>query len=179
MITLGPLIYDNLELYRSWRNDYEIWKWCRQNDYINEQAHQKWFDRSCESKSIKMYEILCDKKEPKCVGVCGLTDIDMLNRRAEFSLYINPKYQSLGYGKNALKALLKHGFLHYGFQTIWGETFDGNPASSSFEKIGMKKDGTRRNFYFREGRFIDCHLYSITREEWNETQKNPNLYSVL
>jgi RimJ/RimL family protein N-acetyltransferase len=29
----------------------------------------------------------------------------------------------------------------------------------------MTKEGTRRDFYWKYGRWIDAHLYSITEEE--------------
>lgn len=100
------------------------------------------------------------------IGVCGLTSIDMEARKAEFSLYIGPEHQGKGYGSEALKLLLYHGFLNLGLNQIWGETFDKNPAAKMFEELGFKKDGTRRQFYMKSGKLIDCHLYSILRDEW-------------
>lgn len=99
-------------------------------------------------------------------GVVGLTDIDYVNSRAEFSCYVDPDLQGRGLGRAALLALFKHGFEDLGLNSIWGESFDGNPALKLFESLGMKKDGIRRNFYYRGGRFIDAHLISITRDEF-------------
>jgi RimJ/RimL family protein N-acetyltransferase len=155
-----------------WRNDYSIWKWCRQNDALDSNKHIKWYEKISSDPSIEMYGIFSG---PLLLGVCGLTDIDRINQRAEFSLYIAPECQGKGYAKPALKTLLAHGFMNQNINTIWGETFDGNHAYKMFIDLGMQYEGTRRNFYYKEGRFIDAHLVSITKEEfmrseWKQSQ---------
>ena len=107
------------------------------------------------------------------VGVCGLTDINLIHRRAEFSLYIFPEYHRRGYAKDALKALFRHGFDDLNLHSIWGETFDGNPALSLFtDKLGMVYEGTRRQFYFKNGKYVDAHIISLTKEEFYERRND-------
>lgn len=174
-IYLKPLLIDHLSQTFLWRNDERIYKWCRQSDLLNETKHQEWFERQARDPSIKMYSIYsCDNDGNDLngfVGVCGLTDIDLVNQRAEFSLYIGPKFHGLGYGTKALKELLKVGFNRYPLNSIWGEVFDNNPAMKIFEKIGFAKEGIRKEFYFRDGKFIDAHLISINRKEFLEKWK--------
>lgn len=154
-----------------WRNSESIYKWCRQVDLLTEIGHAKWMESHQLDKTIKMYSIIHDGD---IVGVCGLTDIDLINQRAEFSLYIGPEHQGKGYARKALGLLIDRGFSHYPLKTIWGETFSGNPAFLLFGKMGFKHEGTRRNFYFKDGRHIEAHLVSITREEFNDLQHNNN-----
>lgn len=168
-VCLGSLDRCHKEQIRAWRNDRRIWRWCRQNDLITDVAQERWFERQGNDSSIRMYSIYAPEKNLKCdffVGVCGLTSIDMTNRRAEFSLYIAPDQHGSGFGRAALKTLFTHGFNNLGLNSIWGETFDGNKAATLFEQLGMKKEGSRRDHYFRDGKFIDAHLYSILRSEW-------------
>lgn len=146
-----------------WRNDPRVFRWTRQNDVLTRQGHQAWYNQQATDPTMKMYGI---EKEGELIGVCGLTSIDMTNRRAEFSLYIGPEHQGKGYGEAALGTLLDHAFRSVGLNLVWGETFDGNPAAKLFEKLEFVKEGTRREFYFRNGDFIDAHLYSIKSEEW-------------
>jgi UDP-4-amino-4,6-dideoxy-N-acetyl-beta-L-altrosamine N-acetyltransferase len=157
---------DAYDIFR-WRNHPAIAKWCRQFDSLHWTGHWAWIEAQSKDKSMSMYAIEDDKEEKgKIVGVCGFTSIDLINRRAEFSLYIGNEYHGMGLGEAGLRALIKKGFLDYGFNSIWGETFDGNKAAKMFEKVGFKHDGTRRDFYFRAGNFIDAHLYSILRSEY-------------
>ena len=58
--------------------------------------------------------------------------------------------------------------MNQNLNVIWGETFEGNHAYDMFLKLGMKHEGTRRQFYFKEGKHIDAHLVSITRQEFME-----------
>jgi RimJ/RimL family protein N-acetyltransferase len=162
----SPGYNDQGSMTFKWRNNYQIWKWCRQNDVLNIKNHVDWFEKITKDPTIKMYSIHSDTHY--CVGMCGLTDIDRINQRAEFSLYIGPEFQGSGFGASALKTLLAHGFLNQNLNVIWGETFEGNPAYDMFLKLGMKHEGTRRQFYFKEGKHIDAHLVSMTRQEYME-----------
>lgn len=171
-VRLGPLRHENLWKYYEARNDYRVWKWCRQFDLLTEDRHESWMLSVQNSSDTRMYEILAKTDDKKLqesfqpVGVCGLTSIDHVNQRAEFSLYIFPEYHNQGYGSDGLRTLFTHGFLSLNLNRIWGETFQDNPAITMFENLGMEREGTRKAFYFREGHFIDAHLYAIGREQW-------------
>lgn len=164
-VYLGPLDSAHNDKIRAWRNNPAIYSWCRQIGLISDVDQRRWFEKQSLDPSIRMYGVF-DAGKDKLVGVCGFTSIDHVNRRAEFSLYIGKEMQGNRYGENALKTLFRHGFNDLNLNLIWGETFDGNPASRMFEKIGMVLEGTRRDFYFKSGKFIDAHLYSIRRSEW-------------
>jgi RimJ/RimL family protein N-acetyltransferase len=167
-VKLDTLKQANLEIYRKARNNREIWQWCRQYDLISERDQEAWFKRQNEDQKIRMYEIILDNgvsADDKLVGVCGLTDIDHVNQRAEFSIYILPEYHKQKFGTVAMKTLLAHGFLNLNLNCIWGETFDGNPACKMFEALGLVNEGTRRELYFRDGKFIAAHMYSMLRSE--------------
>ena len=168
VISLAALDSTDVDTCRKWRNRYEIWRWCRQSDFISDVEQADWFARQSADKSIKMYKILCDGA---MVGVCGLTSIDWINRRAEFSLYTDPDKHGHGYGKEALKILLIHAFTNLNLNLIWCESFDGNPAIKMFHEICFKFDGTRRQFYFKDGKYIDAHIASLTAEEWRNHGK--------
>jgi RimJ/RimL family protein N-acetyltransferase len=159
-ITLHPICSTDLELLRGWRNDSSVWNWCRQFTLIDDVQQANWFERQSADRSIEMLLI---KHRGSSVGVCGLTDIDYKNRRAEFSLYIAPEYQGKGLAIPSLRSLFQYGFLELNLQRIWGECFEDNPANHIFEKLGMEKEGARRNFYFKNGGYVDAILYSIDR----------------
>ena len=165
-IALGPVKEEYLPKMLEWRNDSRIRQWCRQYDIIQPWAHKKWYESLANRDDVRMYAII--NTHGKVVGICGLTNIDQLNQRAEFSLYIGPEYQRHGYGFKALSTLIDHGFRNLNLHTIWGESYDKNPACGLFEAVGMGKEGTRRNFYFRDGAFLDAHLYSVVRSEWKQ-----------
>lgn len=162
-VSLETIDAVHLPQLRQWRNDYRIYRWCRQDGLISEYRHVEWFKWQAADPHTRMF-LVCDTKTP--VGVAGLTSIDLLNRRAEFSLYIDPEKHHSGYGKKALCTLLHHGFVDLALNRVWGETFEGNPALRMFLNLGLEYEGTRKQHYFKEGRFIDSTLVAITRNKW-------------
>jgi len=177
-IYLSHTTYNDRNQFFQWRNEYDIWKWCRQNGPISKNLHESyWYSvDNCEDKkffSIINKETSNIEPSEKCltlVGCAGLTSIDNVNSRAEFSLYIGPEHHKKGYGKKALKTLIDHAFKYLNLKCVWGETFEGNPALKMFLDIGMSKEGIRRQFYYRDGKYIDCTLVSILRDEWKQSQ---------
>ena len=162
---LVPIEHENLEQLREWRNDPDIYKWCRQITLLSRQNQIDWFDYQSEAENILMFYI--KSKTGLGLGVCGLTSIDYICRRAEFSLYIQPEECGNGYGGEALTMLLNVAFNDLNLNLVWGESFEGNPAMKMFEKIGFKKEGIRRQFYYKDGKYVDAHLCSITRSEFD------------
>ena len=153
------------DLAHHWRNNPKIYAWCRQPTLLNQWEHESWLAKIETDKSIKMFGIL-DNKLQAAVGVCGLTSIDHISQKAEFSLYIDPEAQKRGHGRAALLELLRVGFYELNLNRIWGETFEHNPAANLFEDIGMIKEGILRQSYFKEGRRIDSFIYSMLRSEY-------------
>lgn len=152
---------------RQWRNDWRIWAWTRQNDLISDVEQTRWFERQSLDPTIKMYGVTMKVNgSAELIGVAGLTSLDWANRRAEFSLYIAPDQQKNGYGRQALSMLLTHGFENLGLNQIWGETFEGNPALKMFIGLGFNVDGKRRDFYWKDGKFVGAHMVSMLASEW-------------
>lgn len=149
---------------REWRNQREVFKWCRQNTLLTQNQHDQWMQNLPDD--VKMFGIVGPSGEP--VGVCGLTNIDNLARHAEFSLYIAPEHQKNGYGFDALVTLFKHGFEDFNLHKIWGETFWNNPAIKLFQKIGMILTRGHTDHYFKGGEYISTSFITLLREDWDE-----------
>ena len=162
-VTLGPVNSFHGETMRAWRNDVRVRSWCRQVGVISDTEQIRWMNGLGTDPAIRMFSVV----DPvgTFVGVAGLTSIDLVNSRAEFSLYIAPSEQGRGLGKHALKTLCLFGFEELGLNSIWGESFDGNPAIKIFTDVGFVKEGVRRDFYFKGGVFVDAVLVSIQRHE--------------
>lgn len=151
------------EQLREWRNHPSIRRWCRQVGLISPIDQKKWIEAQNADPTIRMFGVL-DQSGALC-GVCGLTSIDLVSRRAEFSLYVGKNFHGHGHGKRALKTLCLFGFEELGLNLVWGESFHGNKAIEMFKDVGFVYEGTRRDFYFKDGAFLDAHLYSVKRHE--------------
>jgi len=174
MIELRRPNLKDKELFFEWRNDPNIYSWCRQFLPLSKDEHEKYWYEQEYDKTSEMFAIYKHSDTPRivdsdfsegsvCIGCCGLTSIDYVNSRAEFSLYIGSECQGYGFGKQALYELFMVGFDKLGLNRIWGETFNNNPAIHVFESLGMELEGIRKQFYFRDGEFINAFLYSINK----------------
>jgi RimJ/RimL family protein N-acetyltransferase len=153
-----------------WRNDPRIYRWTRQNGLISDAEHAKWEDRIESDPSIKMFGIRSHLDEE--IGTVGLTSISNVHGSAEFSLFIAPDYQNKGYGRESLVELLKYGFDHLRLNLVWGETLKDNPARKMFKSIGFVEEGYLRSRYFKNGKYTDSIIFSITKEEYDTRYRN-------
>lgn len=165
------LTADIPHLARHWRNQPEIFRWCRQASLISWDAHAAWDDNLHKDTRVKMFGIKTtlpsdDKDELMEVGVCGLTNIDWIARHAEFSLYIAPKFQRLGLGTKALMTLCRHGFEAFNFHKIWGESFEGNPAIEMFKTLGFEITPGHTHHYFKDGQYVNTYFANLFEDRF-------------
>ena len=167
-VMLKPIDLDSdheLDFHVEGRNQTQVMMWCRQLKPITLREHRAHLEECAKGNKRMFFNVMENIDFPEPVGMTGLTDIDYIHRRAEFSLWIHPKYHRFGYGKKALRLLLMFGFMDLNLNRIWGETFEGNPAAGMFESLGFQKEGTRKEFYYKNGVYLDAHLYSISRHD--------------
>ena len=127
---------------------------------------EKWIDRVNNSKEEVRFGIY--KKDDFIIGMVGLSKIDWYNRKACFGIMIGES-RGHGYGKLATKMCVDYGFYYLGLQSIWAECQSDNIASSkSMFAAGFRFCGKWPQGCFRNGKYIDLHLYSLTRESWND-----------
>jgi len=162
-VKLGPVDPLQGRELMGWRNKYTIRRWCRQYDLIAPGNQVAWHDKIVRDPNISMYSIVSGDKT---VGVCGLTDIDQHNRKAEFSIYVEPGHMGKGLGKTALQTLICHGFANLGLNRIWGETIMGNPAAGLYGALGFEFEGRLRESYFKAGKMVSSEIWSILESEW-------------
>ena len=72
-----------------------------------------------------------------------------------------------GYGTEAAHALIDAGFDALGLERIMSTVSTDNPRSMRvLENAGLRWEALYRRFAQAKGRWWDCHLYAISRAEW-------------
>jgi [ribosomal protein S5]-alanine N-acetyltransferase len=106
----------------------------------------------------------------KMIGSCALHLEAEVHRRAEISYLLNRAYWGHGYMPEAVRALLEYGFQERELNRIDAMCVAANEASERvMQKVGMRYEGTLRQYLFTRGQFWDMKLYSILRDEWRAT----------
>jgi diamine N-acetyltransferase len=104
----------------------------------------------------------------KLIGSLAFTNIDWRNRSSEFGIMIGDKaYWNQGYGTEAVRLLVKHGFNTLNLNRIFLHVFENNPrAIRAYEKAGFVHEGKLRQAEFKDGMYIDILVMSILKDEF-------------
>ena len=107
------------------------------------------------------------EKEP--VGVISLINVSDANGSADLSIIVgDPDDRDRGYGADAISTILRYAFEDLNLNRVGLSVFEFNePAVTTYEKLGFKKEGRLRDAIQRDDDFCDAILMSVLREERN------------
>ena len=104
------------------------------------------------------------------IGAVGLI-LDLDHERAELGYWIGKPYWGHGYCTEAVRVVLRYGFMAFRLNRVHASHFQHNPASGRvMQKLGMKYEGRLRQHVKKWGQFVDNELYSILRSEFDGTR---------
>lgn len=110
---------------------------------------------------------IVDNESNRCIGQIAFYLVDTKNRFAEIEYCISTDYQCRGLMTEAVKSVLKFGFEEIGFHRIQISTKEINtPSRRVIEKSGFKYEGTLRDYFYYDGRYIDRIYYSMLDSEY-------------
>ncbi len=106
----------------------------------------------------------------KPIGNCGMLNLDWRNRSIELGIFIGDKsHWNQGYGSEAMKLLLSHGFNTLNLNRIYLRVYETNQRGiHAYEKSGFVHEGRWRQAQFQGGRYIDILWMSVLRSEWSQ-----------
>jgi RimJ/RimL family protein N-acetyltransferase len=105
------------------------------------------------------------------VGAISLHSRDEKNGLYSFGVSIDRKYRRQGYAQDAVRILLRYGFLERRYQKCNSACPHSNDASIGLHKnLGFTEEGRRRRQVFFNGEYHDDVLFGMTREEFGAQQ---------
>lgn len=167
MIQLRPLEREDLKQLRDWRNDPEIFSRVREHRLLGMEDQEYWFNSLIRDSRNMMFGVM---DEERFIGVCGLTHVDWVGRKAEVSIYIgDARFRGKGYGSMVLGLLADYAFGECNLNRLWAEVFESNEISARlFRKAGYASEGKMRKHAYKNKRFLDSEIFGLLREEWIE-----------
>jgi RimJ/RimL family protein N-acetyltransferase len=154
-----------------WLNDREVTDTLLIHSPLSHAAEEGWFERYLasdpEESEILGIEILVGNDWIH-VGNTGLHNIERVHRAAEFGIFIGEKqYWGQGFGREATRLMLKHGFEDLNLNRIYLQVYQTNPrAIKAYEAAGFVHEGVMRQAVFKNVRYIDVLLMSVLHEDW-------------
>ena len=108
-------------------------------------------------------------KDGTPIGRIVLADIIEGWKGEIWRIYIaDTNLRGKGYGKEAMKIMMKYCFEELDFKRLYLDHYTGNPASKLYLSLGFKYEGVLRKNCRKNGILYDVHLMSMLREEYDE-----------
>lgn len=165
-INLDRLNHDDLVTIQEWYKDEEFTRNMDAILSIPKQAQD--IQKIIEEKSDKDYVFaIRDNKTNVILGIIGIDGILWNHRTAWLSVGIGRDNRGKGYGKDALKLIMKLAFLEFNLYRLQLTVFEYNEkAMALYEELGFVKEGSYRSFLERDNKRFDMLLYGILRDEY-------------
>lgn len=104
----------------------------------------------------------------KLVALTGLVEINKINKNAQLGYSLDKNYQGKGIMTKACKKILEYGFNELDLQRIEIRAAVNNQKSKAvIKRLGAAYEGIARHSYLLNGKFLDCEVYSILKNEYN------------
>jgi RimJ/RimL family protein N-acetyltransferase len=104
------------------------------------------------------------------LGMCGLSSLSFPHRRAELGYMLGRAYWGQGYMREALEAVLAHGFERLDLHRIEAELDPRNTASERLlAGLGFVREGLLRERWRVEGEVSDSLYMGLLRPAWRAT----------
>jgi diamine N-acetyltransferase len=171
-IRLRALEREDLPRFVAWFNDNEVTAGLSVFLPMSQDEEEQWYEgmlKIAPTEHPMMIEIRSDETWIP-IGDCGFHKIDWRNQAAELGIVIGEKsYWNQGYGTEAMRLLLRHGFNTLNLNRIFLRVFESNPrAIRTYEKAGFVHEGCFRQAEYRNGRYVDVLFMSVLRSEWKD-----------
>jgi len=170
-IVLRALTKSDIEKTLEWHNQDDIRDlYSGQPFPVNREMEEKWYDKILHSNfpvTVFGIEITNNKK---LIGITILKDINLINRNAEFAIYIGDREErGKGYSKEATKKTIEFAFYHIGLKRVTLKVISENKtALKLYENLGFIQEGTLRKSIYKNGKYKDEIVMSILEEEYRK-----------
>ena len=154
--------------YFQWFNDIEICRYNSHHRFPNSRSRmQKYIDSVTQGSSNLVLAIVL-KNNDQHIGNISLQNINYIDRNAELALILGEKDSwGHGFGKEACKLIMNHGFKELNLKRIYCATEERNVGMQRLaEKLGMIQEGIRRKAVYKDSEFRDVIEYGVLREEF-------------
>jgi RimJ/RimL family protein N-acetyltransferase len=169
-IRLRAVSEDDLPRFVQWLNDPEVTQGLSRISPLNLEEEHRWFQDSLKKDAFER-PLAIDGRQGEDwihIGSCSFFNHDPVAHHAELGIVIGDKrFWDQGFGTEAVRLLLKHGFETLNLERIYlGVVEFNHRAQRAYEKVGFVHEGRLRNDSYRRGRYWDTLVMGILRGEW-------------
>lgn len=164
---LSPISPDDADTYIRWLNDKAVAEnYAQYSESVSTAKDLKWLFEP--ESGFQRYAMVLNDGDV-LIGSISLHNINHLNRTAFIGIFIGEEeYRSRGYGAEAIGLILEYGFKTMNLNNIMLSVHEDNHAGiSCYKKVGFREAGRRRQWVFKDGRYIDVLYMDILAREFD------------
>jgi RimJ/RimL family protein N-acetyltransferase len=170
-IRLRAITRDDLPKFVEWLNDPDVIYGLMVRIPFSLEEEQTWFEGLAKLPQAERPLVIEIQQagEWRMIGNTSFHNISTVDHAAEFGIMVGDKtVWNQGYGSEAAKLMLQHGFENLNLHRIYLRVYENNPrAIRSYEKVGYVHEGRMRQAVYKNGKFEDVLLMSVLRSEWD------------
>ncbi len=174
LITLRAPEEADLAKLHQWSNDPEIWHMLGGWHFPYSTSSTSDWIASQRANSQQGRVFCIETQDEGIIGTSSITSIDWKNRNAFHGMMIGAKdLRGKGYALDALFTTMRYAFLELGLERLDGDMIEYNQRSIDFyiRKGGWKREGIRRNWFYRNGQFYDKVIVGVTKRDYLALEK--------
>ncbi len=166
-VNLRIMEKEDLPLFADWLNTLEVFGECNPLRQVSRMEADKILETPLEMKPF-----IIERKDGSKLGfVAHFHVLRPGGKLLEIGYSLVPKERWKGYCTEAVQIMVDYLFLSRDVERIQASTDTRNLAPQKvLEKVGFKKEGTVRRYFFIRGQYRDSFIYSIIREEWKASK---------
>jgi diamine N-acetyltransferase len=169
-VALGPLRPELFPLHVEWVNDPEVgWNIFGSPQSRTLEEESGWLERESADPANLFFLIYAKGKDGwRPIGVTSLTAIDLHGATATFRILIGARGdRGRGYGTEAMRLVLAHGFGTLGLRTVTLDVFAFNErAMRIYEQLGFRETDRHPERIQRNGRLWDTVVMTCSASEF-------------
>jgi RimJ/RimL family protein N-acetyltransferase len=167
-----PLDVQDEPLLRKWVNDPSVRRYNPHRGPLNSLREREFIESQGKNSHDYGFGVVV-KNGDRLIGSAVLRDIDPVNRSAKMGINIgDTASQGRGYGREAIRLLLKYGFEELNLNRIGLYVFAENwRAIRAYQKAGFVQEGCARQAQFRDGHYQDEYHFAMLKSEWEASEE--------
>ncbi|MDR0724704.1 MAG: GNAT family N-acetyltransferase [Prevotellaceae bacterium] len=169
-LTLRAFCYmDDEDMLTYWISDHKIQSLYSEPVYTTKKEVKELLNTYiCSYEKPDYYRwAIVEKKSNLCIGQIAIFLVDNKNHFCEIEYALGSKFHRKGYASEAVKAILDFCFIKVNFHKVQVSHKEGNIASQGvIKKSNFTYEGTLRDFFFTEGKYVNRLYYSILKDEY-------------
>lgn len=169
IVTLRAPEIRDVDKLNEWSNDPDIWNMLGGWHFpFSSRSTEDWI-RSRKDGNLTDHVFCIDTPHDGLIGTANLVSIDWKNKNAFHGMMIGKSnLKGKGYALDALLSIMRYAFMELGMNRLDGDMISYNERSINFylNKGGWKKEGVRKDWFYRNGTFHDKVIVGIKKDDY-------------